>query len=116
MDWSLLTASTMPSALACGCSSESFVSGAIHGLVPVRSSVWPGVKITWSGCTVTYWTRGVIAPRTVTVPDPELVGAVVDDLPERRLVPLGQAGDLDGQDDVLAVAGGEHGGALEALE
>ncbi len=40
-DSSLLTASTMLSALACGCSRAASVSGAIHGLVPVRLRVWP---------------------------------------------------------------------------
>ena len=49
------------------------MSGAIHGFFPVRSSVSPGLKTTWSGCTVTYWTCGAIAPFTVTVAEPATV-------------------------------------------
>ena len=45
-DWSLLTASTMLSAVACGSSSAELVSGAIHGFLPVRSSVSPGLTTT----------------------------------------------------------------------
>ena len=71
-DWSLLTASTMLSATACGCSMAGLVSSAIHGFLPVRSSVSPGEKTTWSGCTVTYLTWGVMAPVTLTVPEPEM--------------------------------------------
>src|ERR1022692_175458 len=48
-DWSLLTASTTLSAVACGCSSEEFVSLAIHGFLPVRFMVSPGLNTTWSG-------------------------------------------------------------------
>src|SRR5260221_2746855 len=54
----------MLSAVAWGCSSEEFVSLAIHGFLPVRSMVSPGLKTTWSGWTVTYRTWGVIAPVT----------------------------------------------------
>ncbi len=76
-DWSLLAASMMLSALAWFCSSDGSVSGAIHGLLPFRLRVWPVVKTTWSGCTVTDCTRGVIAPRTVTRPAPTVSDASV---------------------------------------
>src|SRR5581483_1802548 len=48
--------------------------------------------------------------------DPELVGAVVDDLLERLLVPLAQVRNLDCQGDVLGVPGGQHFGPLEARQ
>ena len=49
------------------------MSGAIHGFLPVRSRVCPTWKTAWSGWTVTYCTFGVIAPCTVTVPEPATV-------------------------------------------